>query len=195
MSSGFQSEMVDLPINRLRTLSNFRHDDPYFFNNMTMKGAEDLLEENENKYALNGLDSCIKTVPSTIKYFEYLNYLDQEINSNKVSLKKEDHIEEERFFSQYSSLHTIIEVPNEKEINLMMEGLACSTSHEASEQPLAFFEDQCLTKTSTYTENNSPLNESSPILIKIKDKKLKKATLMLKKRLSTNNSSSIYKKH
>jgi hypothetical protein len=49
--SAFQSEMADLPINRLRTLSNLRQDDPYFFGNMPMNVAEELLEENENKYA------------------------------------------------------------------------------------------------------------------------------------------------
>ncbi len=99
MSSAFQSEMVDLPINRLRTLSNFRHDDPYFFNNMSMKVAEDLLEENEDKYAEEGLDSCLKTVPSAFKYFEYLNYLNQEINSNKETIKNVEPLEEERFLS------------------------------------------------------------------------------------------------
>ncbi len=47
----FQSEMDDAPKNRLRTLSSFRTEDSYFFNNFTRKVAEEMLEDNEDKYA------------------------------------------------------------------------------------------------------------------------------------------------
>ena len=50
MSLAFQSEMEDLPMNRLRTLSNLRADDPFFYNHISRKVAEEILEENEDKY-------------------------------------------------------------------------------------------------------------------------------------------------
>jgi len=64
MSMAFQSEIEDLPINRLRTLSNFRSDDSFFYNHISRKVAEEILDENEDKYGSNGLESCVKTTPS-----------------------------------------------------------------------------------------------------------------------------------
>ena len=48
-----------------------------------MKMTEEMLEDNGDKYAKNGLESCLKISNFNYKYFECLNYLDQELNLNK----------------------------------------------------------------------------------------------------------------
>ena len=72
--------MEDLPINRLRTLSNLRSDDSFFYNHISRKVAEEILEENEDKYGENALESCVKSGPSHFTYFEYLNCSEIENN-------------------------------------------------------------------------------------------------------------------
>jgi hypothetical protein len=90
--------MEDLPLNRLRTLSNLRADDPYFYNNFAHKMADELMEDNEEKYGQNALESCIKPTRTSFM-FEYLNCVEYDNNLNKFFEKKEEYISEDKYFS------------------------------------------------------------------------------------------------
>ena len=46
---------------RLRTLSSFRTEDPFLYHNYSRRRAEEMLEDNEDKYKKNGLESCLKS--------------------------------------------------------------------------------------------------------------------------------------
>jgi len=85
----FQSEIEDLPINRLRTLSNLRSDDSFFYNNFNWKMPDGILEDNDEKFGQNALESCIKPTPSSFM-FEYLNCVELDNNLNKSFDKKEE---------------------------------------------------------------------------------------------------------
>jgi hypothetical protein len=65
--------MEDLTINRLRTLSSMRWEDPYFTPAFTKKTSTDFFDEKEEEYMKNGLESCIYTKPVVPMNFEYLN--------------------------------------------------------------------------------------------------------------------------
>lgn len=93
----YQSENIEeLPMNRLRTLSNSKWDDPFFLpgaNKALVSKVEEMVEENENKYEQSGLESCLKTRPSC--FFEFFNNYESEIPTNKEPIEAEEQMEDD----------------------------------------------------------------------------------------------------